>query len=218
MNKIYFDHKTLLVLSELEILPAGCEDYVCVDIHFPVNLLEIIDSFYDETKNISGAFTIAKPEEIFEILRLKYKPIFAAGGIVIDNSSRFLMIYRNGKWDLPKGKIDNGEETEVAAIREVLEETGIQVSPDISEIAITFHTYKMKNKECLKRTDWFLMFAENDQKLIPQTDEGITEIQWVDLEEFEKLRPLSFPAICDVVDEYARFSSLQGPSREEEIA
>lgn len=216
MNTIYFNNKKLHILSETEILPPNCEDYICVDILFPVNLLETIELFNSDEYITPGAFTIAKPEEVFEILRLKYKPVFAAGGLIINDNSNLLLIYRNGKWDLPKGKIDKNEETQDAAKREVLEETGLKVSEDVTELAITFHTYKMKGKDCLKRTDWYLMFANENQNLIPQSEEGITEIRWIQLEDFEALKELSYPAITDVIDAYSKMISISSEQSLEE--
>jgi 8-oxo-dGTP pyrophosphatase MutT (NUDIX family) len=95
---------------------------------------------------------------------------------------QLLVIYRRNSWDLPKGKIDTGETPDIAAIREVQEETGV-VNLSIShEIIQTWHTYKQK-KRILKRTYWFDMIT-SDVNLIPQLEEDIEEARWVDPQEF----------------------------------
>ncbi len=55
-----------------------------------------------------------------------FKPVTAAGGLVENEKGEVLLIFRRGKWDLPKGKLDPGETIEQCAVREVEEETGLK--------------------------------------------------------------------------------------------
>lgn len=103
--------------------------------------------------------------------------VSAAGGLVINNRKEILFIFRNGVWDLPKGKIEKGESTEIAAIREVEEECGIFDLSIIKKLVVTYHIYYQKGLK-LKETYWYLMTSDYKAELIPQTEEGITEVSF----------------------------------------
>ncbi|MBV9986191.1 MAG: NUDIX domain-containing protein, partial [Chitinophagaceae bacterium] len=102
--------------------------------------------------------------------------IVAAGGLVQNENGELLMIYRRGKWDLPKGKLDKGESIEACALREVTEETGVRNLQLGALIDIGYHEYfdKYLQQEVIKETHWFRMSATGTQHLVPQTEEDIT--------------------------------------------
>ena len=127
--------------------------------------------------------------------------ILAAGGLVKTKHEEILMIYRRGKWDLPKGKLDEGETLEQCAKREVEEETGLKNLEIIKPVKITYHTYIQFGKHNLKETHWYLMKAIGDEKLIPQTEEEISEIIWVKKEDLKKYLENTFPTIEMVLKE-----------------
>ena len=127
--------------------------------------------------------------------------IQAGGGLVKNKNQEILMIFRRGKWDLPKGKLDEGETIEQCAKREVEEETGLSHIKIIKPIAITYHTYILFGKHNLKETHWYLMNAVGDEKLIPQTEEEITKIIWAKKEELSKYLMNTFPTIKIVLKE-----------------
>ena len=116
-----------------------------------------------------------------------FKIIEAAGGIVFNEKEELLWIYRNNKWDLPKGKIEKGEEKEVAAVREVKEECGIKELNVTKFIMSTYHIYRYKDKLILKPTYWYKMFSNTKQKLMPQIEEGITMVKWISKQDSEKI-------------------------------
>ena len=129
----------------------------------------------------------------------------AAGGVVIIDN-QFVAIERNGIPDLPKGHIEKGESPEVAALREVEEETGIKDLEIIKELPATWHCYLLDNQWTIKKTSWFLMRTSSGMKNIPQTEEGISKVYLVDkngLKDFEEktfaslrtLVPLILPVI-----------------------
>ncbi|MCF8301637.1 MAG: NUDIX domain-containing protein [Bacteroidales bacterium] len=103
----------------------------------------------------------------------------AAGGIVRSGENSYLFIHRRGKWDLPKGKVEQGEDVQYAAIREVEEETGVIAPEIIRELPSTFHIYRVKNKRMLKRTYWYEMYVKTEQPLKPQTVEEISQAVWM---------------------------------------
>jgi 8-oxo-dGTP pyrophosphatase MutT (NUDIX family) len=142
--------------------------------------------------------------ENFEKLKAKFFKHFnviqAAGGLVKNKKGEILMMLRRGKWDLPKGKLDEGETIEECAKREVEEETGLHQVEIIKPLEITYHTYVQFGKHNLKESHWYLMMATGDEKLIPQTEEDITEITWVKKEDLEKYISNTFPTIEKVLE------------------
>jgi len=112
-----------------------------------------------------------------------YFLIKAAGGVVYNKENQLLMIYRNKKWDLPKGKLEQNEDIKECATREVQEECGISGLSIINALQDTYHTYEMNGKSILKQTYWFKMHTTYSNELIPQTEEGITKVEWVNEDE-----------------------------------
>ena len=124
--------------------------------------------------------------------------IEAAGGLV-QKQNEFLWIYRNNKWDLPKGKLENNETYDYAALREVKEECGLDDHLVIDKlIYISFHVYKINNIRFLKRTHWYKMSYTGKSALIPQKEEGISEVKWVNFNESESLASSSYQNIQEV--------------------
>lgn len=130
-----------------------------------------------------------------------YKLIEAAGGLVENQKSKWLFIYRNGMWDLPKGKLEKGESIEECAVREVAEECGIAEPTIIKPLSPTFHTYELNGQRILKKTHWYLMKSANNSELVPQTEEGIVDVQWVSRERAKELAESSFGSIKEVIKE-----------------
>lgn len=108
------------------------------------------------------------------------KVVKAGGGLVVNSNNDYLFIHRNGKWDLPKGKTEKGEDIEQTALREVQEETGVQGLSITDYIGRTYHVYKRQGKNRLKLTHWYLMATTSDAPLKPEEKEGITEAKWLD--------------------------------------
>ena len=103
-----------------------------------------------------------------------YTLIEAAGGLVYNSDNQLLMIFRNDKWDLPKGKLE---------VDENIEECGVEELSIVKKLKSTYHTYKLNGKAILKRTYWFGMSSDYKAELIPQLEEGITKVEWVSLSE-----------------------------------
>ena len=125
--------------------------------------------------------------------------IKAAGGLVKNTNGEILLIFRRGKWDLPKGKLDEGETITECAKREVQEETGLQQLEVGKPIQITYHTYVQFGKHILKESHWYAMKATGNEKLIPQTEEDITQIIWAKKEDLNKYYSNTFPTIIEVL-------------------
>ena len=135
------------------------------------------------------------------------KKIEAAGGLVINEKNEILCIFRRGKWDLPKGKIENGETPEIAAIREVKEETGIIELNIHSFICETSHIYfdTYIQEEVLKIVYWYKMNALSTEILIPQITEDIEKIEWISLTHISNILNNTYPSITQIIQSFAKF-------------
>ena len=129
------------------------------------------------------------------------KVVPAAGGLVLNDKKEHLFIYRSGIWDLPKGRIEKGETIEKAAIREVEEECGIFNLKLIKPLITTYHIYYQKGIK-LKQTYWFLMSSNYSKELVPQLEEGITEVVFKNNQETEIALTKSYSNIKLVYDTY----------------
>lgn len=114
-----------------------------------------------------------------EAFRSCFTCINAGGGVLVNHEGEFLAIKRNGVWDLPKGKLETGEDFETAALREVEEETGLTGIKLVQPVISTYHTYELPGQQVLKRTQWFRMFYPGNRPTRIQKSEGITESRWV---------------------------------------
>ena len=136
----------------------------------------------------------------------KYKSmtekIMAAGGIVTNEEGAILFMFRRGKWDLPKGKLDEGETLEQCAVREIEEETGLRNVVLGNLIGTTIHHYTEHGRSIEKETHWYSMKASGNQALIPQTEEDISELKWVNKKELGKYLENSYDNIVEIVRRY----------------
>jgi len=128
--------------------------------------------------------------------------IEAAGGLVFNENSELLMIFRRGFWDLPKGKIDDGESLAECAAREVKEETGLQNIKLKEFLATTYHTYFLQGNQIVKPSHWYKMDNWGNEKLIPQTEEDITAVEWLSKEKAHALLDEMYPTIRTIVEQY----------------
>ncbi|MBC7554275.1 MAG: NUDIX domain-containing protein [Taibaiella sp.] len=132
-------------------------------------------------------------------LKDMYKVIRAGGGLVYNENKDILMIFRRGKWDLPKGKLDKGEQIEACALREVCEETGLNMlclGPKITE---TWHLYPEKGKNFVKHTTWYRMEGTSMETFLPQAEEDIQEVLWVNTGKLLPFVSNTYKAIRDVL-------------------
>lgn len=131
-------------------------------------------------------------------------PIIAAGGIVVNPNNEILWIFRRGFWDLPKGKLDPNETIEACAIREVMEETGIDHLVLGELILTTKHQYhdKYLDTQVEKTTYWYAMTTDLNQDGIPQTEEDIEAIAWVKKEALTPYLEKTYDTIKEVMEAY----------------
>jgi len=137
----------------------------------------------------------ADPEGVSRNLLTQYHPIEAAGGLVQNPTGAILLIHRLGHWDLPKGKLEDGEHPEDAALREVEEECGLSDLQLIRSLPKTWHTYFHEGHWKIKTTHWYHLFTEDSRLPEPQASEGIEQAVWTSEEALSPLLPEAWPAI-----------------------
>lgn len=188
MYKVFIDNKAVV----FKINPNFKQDYLSKK-EIWQNINWLLDSSMD------GIIIEIKNDKQFWKVFKDYKYIEAAGGLV-QKKDKFLFIKRNGKWDIPKGKIEKGEGIKKAAVREIEEECGL-IKPKIKQHLVnTWHTYEMNGKLYLKRTYWFwLNEGKKQSKLTPQGEEGITKVKYLPLSKFKKVQKNTYQSIIDVI-------------------
>ncbi len=138
-------------------------------------------------------------EKLWEKFKNHFDYLEAAGGIVKNKQNEILFIYRLTKWDLPKGKVEEGETTEVAALREVEEECGINNLKINKLITTTYHIYFQDNLK-LKSTYWYDISYADNQPLIPQIEEGIGQVKWMKTTDFSMILENTYENIKIVME------------------
>jgi 8-oxo-dGTP pyrophosphatase MutT (NUDIX family) len=182
MKKVVYINDRPLIFAEVYDKNSGQFQAYTVLSEAENNLSDVI-ALLDKGKENGIVYLSGNVDESWKRLLKKYILIEAAGGLVQSPAGRFLFIFRNGKWDLPKGKAEYEETPEITALREVEEECGIDDLTLGEELKKTFHTYKEKGRSLIKVTHWYKMTVPSEEKLIPQKEEGITQAVWLTPEE-----------------------------------
>lgn len=182
MQKIFVGNKPIILTTTVE-SEKDFKNYLIdsVDIHKVLHNLK-----KEKYKSIR---LIGDNEKLLLKKFLKLLPnIVAGGGKVLNPEGKILFIFRNGKWDLPKGKAEHKETIDETALREVEEETGVTGLKITKPLDITYHIFKRNNQYFIKTTYWFEMYSEFDGELLPQEKEGITKVKWVSPKKLKKLK------------------------------
>jgi 8-oxo-(d)GTP phosphatase len=154
-------------------------------------------------KKLDSITLISKDVEgIEKFIKSRFTIIKAAGGVV-SKDNQVLLIFRLGKWDLPKGKFEKGETPAECAVREVEEECNIKVKLGV-EICKTWHTYTHNRKSILKKTYWYAMENVDDNGLKPQKEEGIEDIKWMSHQEAKTALINSYPSMRYLYKRYLK--------------
>lgn len=155
-----------------------------------------------ELKKIPQVQTVVCRTEQYDLLKefvkKQFRIIHAAGGLVLKRD-KFLMIYRLGKWDLPKGKLERNEKAKIAAVREVEEECGVEAEI-IEKLCTTWHSYIQDGKKILKKTSWYVLNCLDDLHMEPQYTEHIEDVRWMNQEEASKALKNSYRSIQGVFE------------------
>ena len=199
--KIYFGDKPLFLCDDVD---ASLQPYVHHDDAVFIDELNLhtVKSMIHEMQKAAvhaGVFFNKDLEDLKAAFFKKFTIVKAGGGFVQNEANDVLLMFRRGKWDLPKGKLDKKEAIEDCALRETREETGLVNVDLISPLITTYHSYHEGTRSVLKETSWFKMKTKSDQKLIPQTTEQISKLEWVNKDDLKKYMANSFPSVVDVL-------------------
>ncbi len=199
MYKVFFNDSFIGFCSEKE-----NKDYFSEIIPFQSysQIHQWLDDAESNKKCTNTILIHPKPEVLWRNFKLLFRFMEAAGGLVLNDSNQMLFIYKKGKWDLPKGKIDKDEKPCDTAVREVCEETGLSSIQIVRELTDTYHIYKHNNKLILKKTYWFLIKNNGSNDLVSQKEENIEKASWIDLNDISNILNKSYGSINDVFNIY----------------
>ena len=195
--KVHFENRFIIISPE----PDRVQKYGLFHKFYDTKELYKLISNFQSDKEIQS-INIYGPDIkfIWKIFRIYFTEVEAAGGLVRHSSGKYLFIEKNGKWDLPKGHIESGEPPEKCALREVHEECGIDNHKIIKPLQPSFHTYMWEGISYLKKTNWFLMSYDDEIIFNPQTEEGITGVQWLLPDEISKIKNLAWQSLSDMIN------------------
>jgi len=195
--KIHFENRFIVLSPE----PDRLQKYGLFHKFNDTDELYKLIADFQEDKKISS-INIYGPDikHLWRIFRIYFNEVEAAGGLVRHTSGRYLFIEKKGRLDLPKGHVEQGEEAEKCALREVSEECGISGHYIIKPIAPTYHTYSWEGISYLKKTSWFLMGYDGKMITEPQAEEGITKVEWLLPDEISNMRSNAWMSLMEVIN------------------
>ncbi|MCQ2143770.1 MAG: NUDIX domain-containing protein [Bacteroidales bacterium] len=200
MHKIYFENRAVIICAPDD---ESLEDPNAV--RFLLTSADAIHSFvemFEASGELSRVFIPTDDiEATYRLFSGEFKEVSAGGGLVSNRRGDYLLINRNGLWDLPKGHQEPGEPIETTALREVQEETGIDKLQLRDLICITDHTYKRNGIWHLKHTWWYDMLYTDPTDLTPQREEDISKAAWVARSSLPPFLKNTFPSIAEVFRE-----------------
>lgn len=199
MYKIFINDKPFILAPKTNRFETG-QGSLLIAYSELQNLKQAVDLM--NLSVVSNLTITGDVEAMWKEFLQEFKLINAAGGVVKSKENKVLFIFRLGKWDLPKGKVDKGETLEQAAIREVEEECGISKLIISGKLLTTYHTYTLKGKNIIKASHWYSMTTTDITPLKPQTEENITDARWVSADEIPLLLKDAYPSIAEVINKY----------------
>lgn len=173
MYKIFVGNKPIVLTTELE-TETDFKNFMIDSVDINKVLAKLKKDKYKSVRLVG----VDKDVLLKKFLAL-LPNVIAGGGKVYNANNEILFIFRNGKWDLPKGKAEAKETINQTALREVEEETGITGLSITKPLEITYHIFKKNDRHYIKVTYWFQMYSEYEGELIPQEKEGITKVKWI---------------------------------------
>ncbi len=181
-----------------------------------IRLIEGIDGHFTRAKILTFFETYntillvaAEADELFAQFAAEFQLVTAAGGVVTTPAGEALMIFRNGRWDLPKGRWEVGESLRECAAREIEEETGVAPGRLVSRLCDTWHIYNLYGRWELKHTFWYHFERPERVAAAPQQEEGITTCEWCSVEEARRRAEESFPTLRAVMRSYIDLSAME---------
>lgn len=192
MYKVFIYDKPVYLTSDVNFRVENCQQFTSVNVDKVIKALE-------SEQNRAVVIYCQDIELSFEEFIKSFTHIKAAGGVVENIKNELLFIFRLGKWDLPKGKLEENESIRECAIREVEEECHVNQLKISGELPNTYHCYPYKGTWAFKTTYWFKMKSQYQGELIPQTEEGIEQVTWLNRNDLNKVQENTYLSIKEVL-------------------
>jgi len=197
MFKVHFENRFIIISPE----PDRLQKYGLFHKFHDTDALYRLISEFQEDKDITSINIYGTDiKHLWRIFRIYFTEVGAAGGLVRHKEGKYLFIERRGKWDLPKGHIEEGESPEACALREVNEECGISGHTIVKALEPSYHTYAWEGISYLKKTHWFLMEYSGSTDTEPQTEEGITRVEWMSADDISEIKDLAWLSLADLIN------------------
>lgn len=193
MYKVFVNDKPI-VLTTVVSKETDFKNYLLKSVKIGKVIKELNKSSIKEVRLIGK-----NEDKLLKKFLKKLPKVIAGGGKVYNYKGDILFIFRNGKWDLPKGKIDGKETIEAAALREVEEETGVKDLKIVKPLETTYHIFKRNGRHRVKITKWFEMHSSYSGELVPEEIEGITKVEWLNAEQTQKALENSYANIKELM-------------------
>jgi 8-oxo-dGTP pyrophosphatase MutT (NUDIX family) len=195
--KVHFENRFIVISSE----PDRIQKYGLFHKFYATNELYKLIADFQSDKSIPAINIYGTDiKHIWKIFRIYFTEVGAAGGLVKHTSGKYLFIEKKGKLDLPKGHIEQGEEPETCALREVNEECGITGHTILKPLSPSYHTYTWEGISYLKKTRWFLMKYDGKMITEPQISEGITKVEWLFPDELNSVKSGAWLSLMDLIN------------------
>ncbi|MBP0903369.1 NUDIX hydrolase [Mariniflexile gromovii] len=177
MYKVFVGDKPIILTTVVE-QETNFKNYLLDTVNIGKVIKELNTTKLEEVRLIHK-----NGEKLLKKFLKKLPNVVAGGGKVYNDNNEILFIYRNDKWDLPKGKIEGSESIERTALREVMEETGVAGLEITKPLETTYHIFKRNGNHRIKVTYWFEMRTSFAGVLYAQEEEGITKVEWLNDEQ-----------------------------------
>jgi 8-oxo-dGTP pyrophosphatase MutT (NUDIX family) len=198
--KLYLQHSLLSIYPPTTLtLDADIQLFMFDSPKFMDKIFALFDSSYPQ----KAAIIHEHPTLVLKSIIQHFIEIPAAGGLIENGNGDLLLMKRRGFWDLPKGKIDQGETIPQAAIREVEEETGLTNVTLGNLLQITYHGYMFKGQRAIKPAYWYAMSVSGVPETHPQIEEDITQLIWIKKNDVTEYLPKSLPTIQDLIQDWS---------------
>jgi 8-oxo-dGTP pyrophosphatase MutT (NUDIX family) len=196
MYKVYYNDRVILFGDSVKL---NARDKGMKIYSIPEESISTIWKRFKKNGKLERVYIKGNTRKILKELIAQFNLVKAGGGLVKNKSGEYLFIFRNKKWDLPKGKLEKRESAKNGAKREVEEECGIKGVKIVRPIQETYHIYKLQGKMNIKQTKWFEMSYSGDGATKPQSEEGIEKAIWVKKNQITKLTGNMYPSIVDIL-------------------
>ena len=203
MYKVFFNQKPLILTNKIQDF-SDTEPLLFIKYTSVTQIIKALKS----SKNSKVLLYHKDTDKLWKGFKKKFPIVEAAGGLVKRTDNKLLFIFRNNKWDLPKGGVEKKELIIDAAKREVTEETGVADIIVEKKISETYHIFKKGKRFRLKKTYWFKMSTTYMGKTNPQTEEGIEKTKWVSNKNIEDILNDAFENIRIIVLEVLKNDAL----------